>query len=98
VVGGDSAEELEDIFVMNKGTHDISAQYMTHSWFIIKSTYFMFTESRQREVWSDSVYNAQNAGRVGHEGTCTRLGVEQYKGALTHPELQMLCCLQNEAQ
>jgi hypothetical protein len=58
----------------------------------------VFSESRQREVWSDSVYNAQNAGRVGHEGMYTRLGGERYKGALRHLEHQMLCYIQNEAQ
>jgi hypothetical protein len=47
----------------------------------------MFTESRQREVWSDSVYNAQNAGRVGHEGMYARISGKQYKGPPRHLEI-----------
>jgi hypothetical protein len=59
---------------------------------------FMFTESRQEEVWSDCVCYARYAERLYLEGMYTRTSGEQYKGALRHPELQMLCCLQNEAQ
>jgi hypothetical protein len=58
----------------------------------------MFTESRQREVWSDCVHYARYAERLYHEGTFTKISGEQYEGALRHVEHQMLCYIQKEAQ